>query len=149
MAEEPRKLPEQYGALCYRCGIDGVEILLVSSRKSGHWIAPKGNPSRGLEPMTTAVHEAWEEAGVRGALTGEDVGSYLGVRSRAGREEQVRVHLFPLRVDVMAADFPEEPYRRRRWFRQHDAADAVHNPGLARIMRDFVAPEVTSLSQAS
>jgi len=149
MAGKPSKRPEQYGALCYRLGGDGVEILLVTSRKSGHWIAPKGNRIPRMDPVATAAQEAWEEAGVRGALSPEDVGAYLGIRSRSGREEQVCVHLFPLRVDVMSADFPEGSQRKRRWYSQEDAARVVHNPDLARILREFVAPEVTSLSQAS
>ena len=149
MASGEETRPAQYGALCYRCGDAGPEILLVTSRKSGHWIAPKGNLMRDLTPVATAAREAWEEAGVRGRVLDKEVGSYLGCRSGSRREEDVWIHLFPLQVDFIAADFPEESQRRRRWYSQSEAALAVHNPGLAKLLQTFTVPGADALSQAS
>ena len=59
----------QYGALPYREFAAGLEILLVTSRQSRHWIIPKGWPIRGLEPYRSAAREAYEEAGVLNAQT--------------------------------------------------------------------------------
>lgn len=63
----------QIAALPYRsngAGYDApVSILLVTSRDSGRWVIPKGNPATGSSPHAAAAVEAEEEAGVRGAVS--------------------------------------------------------------------------------
>ena len=62
----------QIAVLPYRFGgadKDGpTEILLVTSRGTGRWVVPKGNPLTGLDRHTSAAVEAEEEAGVIGAV---------------------------------------------------------------------------------
>ena len=60
---------EQYGVLPYRVEASGeLRILLVTSRETGRWIIPKGNPAPGLSPPQSAAREAHEEAGLEGVL---------------------------------------------------------------------------------
>ena len=62
----------QIAVLPYRFGgpdKDGpTEILLVTSRGTGRWVVPKGNPLTGLDRHASAAVEAEEEAGVIGAV---------------------------------------------------------------------------------
>jgi 8-oxo-dGTP pyrophosphatase MutT (NUDIX family) len=64
-----RPLPiAQLGALCWRHGKSGVEVLMITSSQ-GRWILPKGWPIDGLSEPEAALQEAWEEAGVKRAKT--------------------------------------------------------------------------------
>ena len=72
-----RAVHVQYGALPYRFTHDGVlEILLLTTRRSGRWIIPKGWPIKGLRPAKSAAREAFEEAGVRGQVRAKSIGLF-------------------------------------------------------------------------
>jgi len=69
---------EQAGALCFRQVESGgePEVLLISSRRTGDWGIPKGHMESGETASEGAVREAFEEAGVRGIVTRDPVGSF-------------------------------------------------------------------------
>jgi len=133
------RLPRQYGALCYRLGAQGPEILLITSRRSGQWLAPKGGIVPGLTPVESAAREAWEEAGVRGVIGAEEAGRYVHVKSGRNRGGPYLVGLYPLEVTGEAADYPEAHQRRRAWFTPQEAAKAARNPELGQLLLDFAA----------
>ena len=133
------RLPRQYGALCYRRGAQGLEILLITSRRSGQWLAPKGGIVPGLTPGESAAREAWEEAGVRGVIGAEEAGRYVHVKSGRNRGGPYLVGLYPLEVTEEAADYPEAHQRRRAWFTPEEAAGAARNPDLGRVLSEFAA----------
>ena len=56
----------QVGALPWRLGPAGLEIMLVSSRATRRWIVPKGWPMAGRADHVAAGIEAIEEAGLLG-----------------------------------------------------------------------------------
>lgn len=68
---------QQYGALCFR-RTEGatIEVLVITSRDTGRWIIPKGWPMKRKNPYEAAAIEAWEEAGIRGAVRKKPVGRY-------------------------------------------------------------------------
>ena len=67
----------QYGALPYRTSNgQRAEFMLVTSRETRRWIIPKGWPKSGKSPHRSAAHEAFEEAGVLGAIGRQSVGSF-------------------------------------------------------------------------
>ena len=67
----------QYGALPYRTSNGHrAEFMLVTSRETRRWIIPKGWPKRGKSPYRSAAQEAFEEAGVLGAIGRQSVGSF-------------------------------------------------------------------------
>ncbi|MBL4916330.1 NUDIX hydrolase [Szabonella alba] len=134
----------QHGALCWREGAQGREVLLVTSRETGRWVIPKGWPIKGLSPSETAAREAWEEAGVKPAAPEEmwplgDYG-YDKVLDRGGAAERVqpcRVQVHALRVAVLTQDFPEREERDRRWCPASEAARLVEEPELRRLIEGF------------
>lgn len=131
----------QYGTIAWKEGEDGRPlVLLITSRDTGRWVVPRGNPIPGLPPHLAAAQEAFEEAGVRGPVTSEQVGQY-GYRKtrRSGRGVRARVTLFPLRVEEELADWPEAHQRTRRWFSPAEAADAVIEPELKALLVSFGA----------
>src|SRR2546427_4631855 len=92
------------------------QVCLVTSRNGKRWVIPKGCLEAGKSAGEIALQEAWEEAGLMGALGKEPVGSYL--YEKAGNH--YRVTVFALRVTQMTQDWPERQFRTRRWvsFRQ-------------------------------
>ena len=128
----------QFAALCYRIKKKKTEILMITSRGIGRWIIPKGWPADGKTPTEAALTEAWEEAGVRGKVTGACLGlfSYNKDLTRDDNLPCVAM-VFPVRVKSLANDFPEVGQRKRKWMRPKKAAAAVAEPELAQILARF------------
>jgi 8-oxo-dGTP pyrophosphatase MutT (NUDIX family) len=128
----------QFAALCYRLVRDKPEILLVTSRGSGRWIAPKGWPMDGKTPAESAAQEAWEEAGVVGKAHNQCLGLYSYNKTMArGVGLPCVAMVYPVLVKTLVTDFPEKGQRQRRWFTPKKAAARVQEPELARILADF------------
>lgn len=131
----------QYGALCWRQGDAGVEVLLITSRDTGRWVIPKGWPMPGLSPESAAAQEAWEEAGVEGVVNPVTVGRY-GYQKCLSVEATVpcAVAVYGVRVQRLAEQFPEAKERRRQWFPPDEAASLVNEPDLGRLIAGFSPP---------
>lgn len=130
----------QVGALCCRGGMSGgQDVLVVTSRDTGRWIIPKGWLKDGDDPASTALAEAWEEAGVRRAsVIGPAVGYYHYTKTMEdGELRPCRVTVIPLKVAAMADDFPEAHERRRKWVPAKRAAELVEEPELKAILKRF------------
>lgn len=126
----------QYAALPYRPDSRGeMEIMLVTSRSTGRWILPKGWPADGLAPHLSAAKEAWEEAGVRGEPLAQPIGVFRHRKSLTRR--LLTVTVFPLEVRDQLDRWPEQFQRQRRWFTPTEAAYAVAERPLRRIIRTF------------
>jgi 8-oxo-dGTP pyrophosphatase MutT (NUDIX family) len=127
----------QYAALPFRVR-DGVEVLLVTSRGTGRWVLPKGWPMKRKTPAQAAAREAIEEAGVTGQVAAEPAGDFGYVKVMAdGSGVKCRVQVFPLRVEVERARWPEMKQRRRAWFSREAAAEAVTEPELKALLTGF------------
>ena len=127
----------QCGALPFRL-TEGVEILLITSRETGRWVIPKGWPMKGKTASQAAALEAFEEAGVTGDIAPKPLGAYPYVKylkSGAGRPCKVKV--FPLRVTGQEEDWPEKGQREVRWLAWPQAAAAVQELRLGRLIRRF------------
>ncbi len=132
----------QYGALCWRDGGKGVEVLLITSRDTGRWVIPKGWPMPGLAPEAAAAQEAWEEAGVNGQINPCCIGRFGYQKSlSASTAIPCAVAVYGLRVESLASSFPEMKERRRQWFPLGEAAALVAEPELSRIIAGFTPPK--------
>lgn len=117
-------------------------ILLITSRETRRWIVPKGNPMKGLAPHEAAAVEAKEEAGVVGEVRPTALGSYRYLKRRgSGASVWAVVDVFPLAVTEELRTWDEQHERERRWFSPAEAADAVDEPDLAALIREFGACE--------
>lgn len=137
-ADHKSDVRTQFAALCYRIAKGKTEVLLITSRRTGRWIVPKGWPMNGKTPAESAAQEAWEEAGVVGHPQDRCLGlfSYTKVVD-ANTDLPCVAMIFPLRVISMSAEFPEAGQRQLKWFSLKKAALLVGEPELARILRDF------------
>jgi len=133
-----RDVRTQFGALCWRIKNDHVQVLLVTSRSRKRWILPKGWPQDGATPVESALTEAWEEAGVVGKAKPVCLGiySYIKEISKDQRLPCV-VAIFPVKVDKLKPQWPEQDQRRRKWMSLKEAAKAVDEKELSSIFSHF------------
>jgi 8-oxo-dGTP pyrophosphatase MutT (NUDIX family) len=135
---QPEMYVRQAAALPLRNG----RVCLVTSSNGKRWVIPKGLIEVGQTAGETALQEAWEEAGLVGALRPEPIGSFLyekwcGV---------CHVTVFAMDVTEMKQDWPERAHRQRIWTTPDGAIARIDDPGLVDILHETfqVAPRETA-----
>ncbi len=111
----------QSGAIPYAYVDETVVFLLITSRRTGRWIFPKGSLPRGASPQAHAAREAFEEAGVEGRVESDSIGSYRTWKTRGISRIVIEVAMYPLLVETQADDWPEKGERHRHWVTLTDA----------------------------
>ena len=133
---------KQFGALPYRMRDNDVEILLITTRKKRRWSVPKGWPLKHSTPQQTAATEAYEEAGVRGAVGKKKVGRFSKRRVKNKQSVICEVQLFPLEVRQRQANWPEKQQRSWIWVAPRKAVRMVRKAGIRRAIRNLEKPAV-------
>jgi 8-oxo-dGTP pyrophosphatase MutT (NUDIX family) len=131
MNEEARDIYPQSAAVPFRIQNGRPRILLITTRRRGRWIVPKGIIEEGQSPEKAALDEAFEEAGVKGSLIGDTVGEYE-YRKWGGT---CRVAVYLLRVEEECEDWPESHLRERRWVSVAEALDLIDNADLREVVQ--------------
>jgi phosphohistidine phosphatase len=116
------------GAIPFRRVADRWEYLLVTSRQ-GNWIFPKGLVEHGVTPQETALKECAEEAGVRGEILADSIGTYEDRKW----QHPCRVHMYLLRF-TEEVEWEEGGIRRRVWLGYDDAFARLRKPELRRLL---------------
>lgn len=130
----------QVAALPYRVSEAGVEILLITSRRTHRWIVPKGWPAKGSTPAEDAAREALEEAGVSGEIGAEAIGVFHYIKEmKHGMGVPCRVSLYPLKVTKQRKSWSEKAARETKWHSVGEAAALVGEPELRRLILKFGA----------
>jgi 8-oxo-dGTP pyrophosphatase MutT (NUDIX family) len=128
----------QYAALPYRVRDGAVEILLVTTKYTRRWIIPKGWPIAERPPHISAAQEAREEAGVEGDIEKSPLGAFHYFKQRKnGNAVRCKVEVFALRVTDHRQEWPDKKSRELRWCSIADAAAAVGEPELRRLILAF------------
>jgi 8-oxo-dGTP pyrophosphatase MutT (NUDIX family) len=109
-------------------------MVLVTNMKGTRWVLPKGH----LEPNDPSFSfragcEAWEEAGVKGNLVPDSLGSYPYQK----RGRNYRAQVFLINECTLADDWPEAGKRKRILVAPTRAADMVREPELRQILREL------------
>lgn len=129
--------PGQSAALPYRLTADGsLELLLVTSRKKGRWVLPRGKVKTGLMPAASAAREAFEEAGVIGRMNTVPIGSYMRRTPDVGHQPMM-VQVFAMHVLSEAEVWPEMTARQRRWMSPQRALKLVADEAQRQIIDQF------------
>ncbi len=113
--------PQQAAVLAVRKGGTQVEVCLIRRRDRGAWGIPKGFIESGDSREETALNEAWEEAGIRGQLVGEAIGTY----EYAKFGTRLTVAVYVMRVVEELAEWPEMRLRHRKWVPLGEAASVL------------------------
>jgi 8-oxo-dGTP pyrophosphatase MutT (NUDIX family) len=130
---------QQIGGICFRKRMGGgLEVLLVTTRRTKRWTIPKGWPILGLEPFEAVEREAWEEGGVKGRARKRSFGHFEYRKTLAlGQEIPALVQVHLLEVHSSRSSFPEKGQRKLRWLPAQDASVAVRDSGLRHLLERF------------
>ena len=138
-----RSETRQVAALPWRVGENGRQILMITSRETRRWVIPKGGRMTGKTDPQAAAIEAMEEAGVQGQVAEAQIGAFrYAKRLKNGQDRACLVAVYPLRVLIQLGAWPEAHQRERRWMTPDEAAAAVHEPDLARLISAFGASPI-------
>ena len=124
-AEAP-DLPErpeaiQCAALAFEPRGSRTRYLLVTSRRTGRWIFPKGAPEPGERGWETAAREAREEAGVVGTGLEDEIGRFRDIKIRETWVQPLLIVLYPVRIERLLDRWDEDTERRRLLVRVGEA----------------------------
>jgi 8-oxo-dGTP pyrophosphatase MutT (NUDIX family) len=111
-----------------------LEILLITSRDTGRWIIPKGWPSKRIKDCKAAAREAKQEAGVKGKILRDAIGTYRYIKRELDNGGLMQVRVFLLKVSKRCKRWPEKRERRRAWFDIADAASRVSDHELSTLI---------------
>lgn len=117
--------------------------MLITSMRGKRWVIPKGIIEDGMTAAQSAANEAWEEAGIRGHLDPDPLGTFSYVKWG----DNCTVQVFRMTVLELADDFPESNARRRCWLPIEEAAFKVKDAGLSRLILKLADPGKRRLPQ--
>src|SRR5688500_8757149 len=91
-----RSDPRQVAAIPIRLSRKGkTQVLLLTSRRRGRWVIPKGWLMRKLSPAQAAVREAYEEGGIKGRILRADpIGRYRYRKGDRPKIGEITVQVF-------------------------------------------------------
>jgi len=132
MSDTPSWMYAQSAVIPYKFEAEGLRVLLITSRRSGRWVPPKGIVEPDMTAADSAIKEAFEEAGIAGTVDDRrPIGAYT-YKKWGGN---CSVEVFRMRVTAELADWPEADSRKRRWMTVDEARRRVREPELKRILR--------------
>ncbi len=110
-------------------------IGLVTTRRTGSWVLPKGWTEKGRPASKTAAREAREEAGLRGRISAEPVGVYT-YRKRLHLLATLvcEVEVYVLEVSAQQLDWHEKGQRRIEFVTPIEALGRIREPELAQLI---------------
>lgn len=154
--ENDNAIEEQIAALPIQWDKTGeMKVLMVTSRRTGRWVMPKGWIMNGKKPWQAAEIEALEEAGAIGAIGTTPLGTYRYRKYLAkGSSVAVRVVIYPMIVERLKKRWKERSDRKRKWFSIKGAAKRVNEPELRDLLlslanRPRKVPAIKDLLKAS
>jgi 8-oxo-dGTP pyrophosphatase MutT (NUDIX family) len=131
---------KQVAALPYVETADGRLVLLITTRGFGRWSIPKGWPKAGIADHETAAREAFEEAGIKGEVGAQPIGSFrYAKRLHLLSWAKCSVDVYPLHAECQHLSWPEQQSRRTLWVHPDKAASMVRASQLAEVLRGIAS----------
>jgi len=126
---------QQVAALPYRYRDNGeIDFLVITSRRTKRLIVPKGWPMKGKPDYRAAAIEAHQEAGVRGEIVNQPIGSFSYIKDVNDVQIPVTANVFPLEVKKVKGRWKEDASRKRKWMSAAKAAEMLSDRGLAELV---------------
>lgn len=111
-------------------------MMLITSRRQGRWIIPKGWQDKDESGFMTASREAFEEAGIIGDISTHPLTEYSYLkRLDDGSVEPCRVSVFSMKVYGTLSHWRERDEREREWFSIEEASSKLDDAELAEFVR--------------
>ncbi|MEO1494428.1 MAG: NUDIX hydrolase [Pseudomonadota bacterium] len=131
-------ITRQAGAMAWR-ERDGIkQIVIITSRRTGRWVFPKGGIDPGMTEAMTAANELYEEAGVIGVPDEHPIGTYRTAKIRPPLIWTVEIALYPVRITDVLDAWLESGQRERRFVTMDEAEHLLAEPEMAALARAFL-----------
>ncbi|WP_425406352.1 NUDIX hydrolase [Hwanghaeella sp.] len=131
----PSKSVKQVAVLPFVVIGEEAKLLLLTSRRRGRWILPKGWPEDDIPLNATAMMEAMEEAGLAGNVSNRAIGAYTyKKRMKGGYDITSHVSVYPMLVTHHSLDWRERGQRNFGWFSLQEAQELLDDQGAARLV---------------
>lgn len=127
----------QAGVLAYTQDVEDRRIVIVTSRRTGRWVFPKGSVDKGMTPPEAAAQEAFEEAGVIGVAAEDPVGAFMTPKIRPPLIWTVAVTVYPMPIDEVLDDWQEIDQRERRFVTLSEARELLSQPEMIALAEKF------------
>ena len=135
------EIEQQAGVLAWLPDVEPVRFALVTSRRTGRWVFPKGAIDEGMTPPEAATQEALEEAGLVGVADPTPIGSFRTPKIRPPLTWTLEVTIYPMRVDEVLDVWIEADVRSRRFVTLEEARKLLTDPAMFAIAESFVASD--------
>jgi 8-oxo-dGTP pyrophosphatase MutT (NUDIX family) len=132
-------LRRQVGAIAWLPDAQPLRFVVVTSRRTGRWVFPKGSVDDSMTPPEAAAREAMEEAGVIGEPDPVPIGSFRTVKVRAPFFWRIEVAIYPLRIERVLDHWPEARQRERRFVTLPEARRLLADPAMLAVAERFAA----------
>jgi len=110
-----------------------LKFLLITNSSKSRWVFPKGIKEPALTPQASAEKEAWEEAGLKGVVGDEALGSYQHQKWDGVCDVQV----YPMAVTSMIAAENWNDDRQRQWCTAAQAIELLQQPELNSMIKSL------------
>jgi 8-oxo-dGTP pyrophosphatase MutT (NUDIX family) len=125
----------QSAVIPYVLDDDEIRIVLVTSRTRKRWVIPKGIIEPGLSPLESARQEALEEAGIKGKIFPQDIGTYSYKKWKG----TCTVTVFVMQVRKMLDMWEEEWLRTRELVSIEEAIKRIDEEELKKMIQTVPA----------
>ena len=133
MSKKPAWLFNQSAVIPCIEGKGTLQVVLVTSKKSKTWTIPKGVIDRGMSPEESAAKEALEEAGIKGEVFPDEIGTYT-YDKMGGR---YKVRLYYMEVSKLKDKWDEDYFRKRKLVSPKQAIKKVVPAAVSKIMAKY------------
>ena len=128
---------QQAGVLAYLSDPADRRMMIVTSRRTGRWVFPKGSVDPGMTAAEAAAQEALEEAGLIGVAEDQAMGRYRTPKIRPPLIWTVEVALYAMPITEMLDSWQEEDQRERRLVTMDEARELLSEPEMIALAQDF------------
>ncbi|MBT4360040.1 MAG: NUDIX hydrolase [Candidatus Marinimicrobia bacterium] len=109
------------------------KVVVITARGSKRWIIPKGSIDWELSAQESAGKEALEEAGIKGEVLPDEIGTYT--YEKLGGSYKVR--LYYMEVTKLKEKWDEKHFRKRKLLPPKQAIKKVVPAAVSKIMASF------------
>ncbi|MBC8377122.1 MAG: NUDIX hydrolase [FCB group bacterium] len=109
------------------------KVVVITARGSNRWIIPKGSIDWELSAQESAAKEALEEAGIKGEVLPDEIGTYT--YEKLGGSYKVR--LYYMEVTKLKDKWDEKHFRKRKLLTPKQAIKKVVPAAVSKIMASY------------
>ena len=109
------------------------KVVLITASGSKRWIIPKGSIDWELSAQDSAAKEALEEAGIKGNVFSDEIGTYT-YEKMGGR---YKVRLYFMEVTKLKDKWEEDYFRKRKLVSPKQAIKKVVPAAVSKIMAQY------------